>query len=111
MITPDETRQVMAYVMRRAITDLAFRQSLLNNPRSALEQEFNLALPATFRIRFVENQGADLTVVLPDPLPTTHHLSDRDLEYVAGGWGNLDERIPFLKSRFFGAEPQECPLL
>jgi hypothetical protein len=87
MNSQDESRQVMAYVLRRAITDPAFRQGLLTNPRLALETEFNLELPATFRIRFVENQGADLTVVLPDPVSNTHHLSDRDLEYVAGGAG------------------------
>ena len=43
-------------------------------------------LPDGFKIRFVDNGGHDLTIVLPDPLPTTaSEIHDEELARVAGG--------------------------
>jgi len=72
-------------VKRRSKTDPAFRRKLLDAPRDAVESEFDMALPMNFNIRFVENRGADLTVVLPDPSERADELSDNDLKHVAGG--------------------------
>jgi hypothetical protein len=85
-ITDDEARHVLAYLMRRAVSDPSFRRSLLTEPRTALEREFDIDLPADLDIRFVENLGADMTVVLPDP-QEDRVLTDDDLEHVAGGTG------------------------
>ena len=42
-------------------------------------------LPDGFKIRFVDNGGHDLTIVLPDPLPTTaSEIHDEELARVAG---------------------------
>jgi hypothetical protein len=65
-ISEEEARRVIAYVLRRAETDPSFRSALLSTPKEALEAEFAIDLPDSFNIRFVENNGADLTVVLPD---------------------------------------------
>lgn len=65
-ISDEEARRVLAYVLRRAETDPSFRSALLSNPKEALEAEFAIELPGSFNIQFVENNGADLTVVLPD---------------------------------------------
>ena len=92
-MTPDEARMVFTYVMQRATDDMAFRHALLHDPKTTLEQEFDLDLPPHFNIRFVENHGADLTIVLPDPREADGRLQDRDLEYVGGGLdlsGGLD---------------------
>ncbi len=84
-LSAEEARHVFGYLMRRAATDAAFRRGLLEDPRRTLQQEFDIALPEGFNIRFVENQGADLTLVLPDPPDEAGALSDADLEFVAGG--------------------------
>ena len=67
-MSEEDAERVVSYVMRRARVDPLFRRALLARPRVALEEELNLDLPDDFRIRFVENQGADLTIVLPDPV-------------------------------------------
>lgn len=84
-ISTTEAQQVLSYIMGRARTDAVFRRNLLDNPRTTLEEEFDFALPESFNIRFVENLGADLTVVLPDLDDSGSELSDEDLGYVAGG--------------------------
>jgi hypothetical protein len=66
-MTEEEACKLFRYVMDRAQTDMAFRSGLLNHPRQILEKTLNIDLPPEFNIRFVENKGADLTVVLPDP--------------------------------------------
>lgn len=87
-ISASEARKVFEYVKRRSRTDAAFRRKLLDAPRETLEAEFDVALPKDFNIRFVENMGADLTVVLPDPVEPGDKLSDDDLDHVAGGAGS-----------------------
>ena len=89
---PNEAQMVFSYLMRRAATDMTFRRALLRNPKATLEQEFDLALPPTFNIRFVENHGADLTLVLPDPCDDAS-LSEADLEFVAGGAADLRDLL------------------
>lgn len=84
-ISAAEARKVFEYVKRRSKTDSAFRQKLLDAPREILELEFDVALPEDFHIRFIENKGADLTVVLPDPAEPGDALTDDDLNRVAGG--------------------------
>lgn len=66
-MTEEEACDLFRYVMDRAQTDMVFRAGLLNSPRQILERALDIDLPEEFNIRFVENKGADLTVVLPDP--------------------------------------------
>lgn len=61
-----ELQAVYDYIMERAAVDVSFRQALLRSPKQILEQEFDIQLPDYFSIRFIERQGADVTVVLPD---------------------------------------------
>lgn len=78
-------RAVYSYVMKRARTDKAFRHSLLFEPKQALEEEFDISLPEYFNIRFIEKNGADITIVLPDLETHETLLGEYDLGYVAGG--------------------------
>lgn len=105
-LTREEMRAVYSYVMKRARTDRDFRHALLFSPKQALEQEFDLDLPDHFNIRFVENNGADLTLVLPDlePLPD-EPLSEYDLGYVAGG---TDPYMHDIFMRLFDALPTQA---
>ena len=102
-LTQDESRLLFTYPMQRPTTDMAFRRALLHDPKEALEQEFDFVLPPQFNIRFVENHGADLTIVLPDPPGHNGLLSDRELEYVAGG--NAEPVLDFF-SRHFPRPPR-----
>lgn len=83
--TQQEVQKVLNEVSRRSSVDPAFRKQCLDEPRAAVEQVTRLPIPAAFRIRFVENQGANMTIVLPDPVEAEGELSDADLEAVAGG--------------------------
>ena len=83
LLTDDEGKMVFAYIMQRATEDSFFRDGLLKTPKKTLEKELGIELPNHFNIRFIDNEGADLTIVLPDL--SDQPLSDSDLEYVAGG--------------------------
>ncbi len=57
----------------------------LNDPNGAANETTGKNIPEGFSLRFVENQGADLTVVLPDMIDANAELSEQELEAVAGG--------------------------
>jgi hypothetical protein len=67
------------------VNDAGFRQLCLTAPATAVKEQSGKDLPDNFAIRFVENRGANLTIVLPDPIPSSGELSDTELESVAGG--------------------------
>jgi|GEM_PF-1610843 len=87
----------------KATADKTFRAALLSKPIDTLSAFIGLDIPQDFKIRFIENDGATLTIVLPD-LQGEHagELSDAALDAVAGGdaWIDLppgcsiDERPP-----------------
>ncbi len=85
IITSQEAEQAIQEVVKRAQTDSEFRQLCLTDPNLAAKEAIGKDLPEGFVLRFVENQGADLTVVLPDPIDTSGELSEDELEQVAGG--------------------------
>jgi hypothetical protein len=84
--TEEKTQQTLAEIGRRAATDPAFRALALKDPSAAVQQVAGLGLPADFKLRFVENDGAHLTHVLPDAVDAGR-LSDAELEGVSGGAG------------------------
>ncbi len=85
VITTQEAEQAIAQIVKRAQTDSKFRQLCLNDPNAAAHEATGKDLPDGFTLRFVENQGADLTVVLLDIIDANAELSDVELEQVAGG--------------------------
>ena len=78
------SRSILHYLLRRAATDFSFRENLLHDPRSALEAELGLELPVDFTIRFIEAAGADVTIVLPDPV-SPDELGEHELSESVGG--------------------------
>jgi len=82
--TTELVKEKMAELYKKAATDEAFRNLCLQEPREAIRQIFGQELPQNFRIRFVDNAGYDLTLVLPD-LRTDDELDEKKLESVAGG--------------------------
>jgi hypothetical protein len=84
-ITSQEAEEAIQQVVKRAQTDSEFRQLCLSDPNAAAKLVTSKDIPEGFTLRFVENQGADLTVVLPDLINEQAELSDTDLDQVAGG--------------------------
>jgi hypothetical protein len=80
-------------LIERSLRDEAFRQQLLEDPKSAVEQELGTPVPDEVQNLAVEEAPETIYLVLP---PTTSAVgrggesSDRHLEAVAGGdpWGS-----------------------
>ena len=80
--TPLNREQIEAHLLKRAGEDPAFRQTLLSNPRQALQQEVGLRIPENFELKVVEETSNSLYLVLP----ADHaELSDLELESMSGG--------------------------
>lgn len=83
--------QLLKAVLKRATIDSTFRQQLLTDPRSAIEQVFGIKIPAQYRLRFIERgPDTDALIVLPDfdPSPDPNPddpLSDDSIDNVVGG--------------------------
>lgn len=80
-----EIQAAIQEITTRSRTDAEFRQLALTNPSEAIKEATNLEVPANFKVKFVESQGANLVVTLPDPVGKEGELSDAELEQVAGG--------------------------
>jgi hypothetical protein len=77
--------EVIDAILRRSTVDAEFRQDLLVNPITAVQQFFDNKVPDGLRVRFVEKpKDVDAIFVLPDALAQAN-LSEAELETVAGG--------------------------
>ena len=78
----------MRAIVERSLSDRNFRALALADPASAIQSVTRTPVPESFRVRFVDNAGYDMTVVLPD-VPAakvrTETLSDAEIAEVAGG--------------------------
>lgn len=83
--TEAEAQEALATVSKRSQTDPEFRKLALSDPKAAIAKVNPKPLPPGFKIHVVENQGANLTVVLPDAESKEGELSDAELSQVAGG--------------------------
>jgi hypothetical protein len=73
-----------AEVVKKALTDPAFKAALLQDPKAAVEKAFGLKLPAGVSIKVVEDSASVVHLVLP-PSPAKGPLPDSALSQVAGG--------------------------
>jgi hypothetical protein len=71
----------------KAMKDTAFRQKLVSAPRTAIEEELGVALPADVDIGVVEETPEKIWLVVPAAIPplAAQELSDVELNAVAGG--------------------------
>ncbi len=81
--TEQDQKSAVAALMARCASDAAFCKSAVADPAAAIKAVSGKDLPDGFKLRLVPNDGADLTLVLPDPV--SEELSDADLEAVSGG--------------------------
>lgn len=92
---PDQVKKTLAEVYKKAAVDEAFHNLCMQDPREAVRQIAGQTLPEGFKLRFVDNAGADLTLVLPD-LRQDDELSEGQLNAVAGGFaGGYSDPIEF----------------
>ena len=76
-------------IVARAMTDDAFRQRLLSQPKGALK-EMGIILPEGITVHVFEDTPTTLHLVLPaqPQVGTMQDLSDEELEQVSGGVQN-----------------------
>jgi Nitrile hydratase, alpha chain len=75
-------------LVEKSLADDAFRQRLLEDPRSTVEQELGTRLPENVQVSAVEETADTIYLVLPMVSPLGEEggeLSERELEAVAGG--------------------------
>lgn len=82
-----DPREAHRSIVRRSMEDGSFRQELLRNPKSALEQHLGRQLPENVEVRAVEDTPERVHLVVPSKSLTERYgeLSDEDLDVVAGG--------------------------
>ena len=73
-------------IVRKALTDAAFKKELKNDPRATISKLLGIQLPADIKISVLEESVDHFYVVLPPPLPPpSGELRDEDLEAIAAG--------------------------
>ncbi len=82
--TQEEVTQYIEKVKELSVKDSAFRKLCLENPNEAIKKAAGKEVPAGIVVKFIENVGAHMTIVLPDA-PVSGELSEDDLGGVAGG--------------------------
>ncbi|MEM8960967.1 MAG: NHLP leader peptide family RiPP precursor [Acidobacteriota bacterium] len=80
----EEIQTATREIVRRAATDADFRARAMSDPASVVKEVTGRDLPADFKVRFVDSEGANIVVPLP-PVVSDGELSDEQLEEVAGG--------------------------
>ncbi len=79
-------KEVKDMIVRTALKDEAFRESLLANPKLALERALAMTLPEKLEVVLLQESADVVYLVLPANLPSeTLELSDEELEDVAAG--------------------------
>lgn len=99
-VSSQTRKDLEARVIAKAWADEAFKKALIASPRSALEKECGIKLPASVNVRVVEESPDNLYLVLPQKnlAAESRGLSDLELEGVAGGVGKWGPADPYPQS-------------
>ena len=80
-------KDVREALVRTALKDEFFRESLVANPKLAVERALGTKLPTNMDVVVLEDTDDKMFIVLPMQLPfESGDLSDAELEKVAGGF-------------------------
>jgi hypothetical protein len=89
---PDSTisrKEIREALVRAASKDEAFRESLMANPKFAVERALGKTLPEGLQVVLLQETDNLMYIVLPKDYPDdAAHLTDAELEMVAGGFLN-----------------------
>jgi hypothetical protein len=80
-------KDVRDALIRTALKDEFFRDSLVANPKLAVERALGTKLPVNMEVVVLEDSDDKMFIVLPMQLPfETGELNDAELERIAGGF-------------------------
>jgi hypothetical protein len=80
-------KDVREALVRTALKDVSFRESLVANPKLVVERALGTKLPEDMEVVVVQETDEKMFIVLPMELPfETGDLSDAELEQIAGGF-------------------------
>ena len=80
-------KDVREALVRTALKDEFFRDSLVANPKLAVEGALGTKLPGDMEVVVLQDADDKMFIVLPMQLPfETGDLSDAELEKIAGGF-------------------------
>jgi hypothetical protein len=80
-------KDVREALVRTALKDEFFRESLVANPKLVVERALGTKLPEDMEVVVVQETDEKMFIVLPMQLPfETGDLSDAELEQIAGGF-------------------------
>jgi hypothetical protein len=84
-------KDIREALVRAALKDEAFRESLLANPKFAVERALGRTLPDRLQVVLLRETDNLMYIVLPKDFPNdAAHLTDDELENVAGGFLSAD---------------------
>lgn len=93
-------KDIKEALVRAALKDEAFRESLLANPKFAVERALGRTLPDRIKVVLLQETDDVMYIVLPKDFPDdTANLSDAELETIAGGFLSTETNM------FFGQDP------
>jgi hypothetical protein len=83
-----QRKQLEEKLIAKAMKDEAFRKNLLENPKTAIEEETGIKLPESINLKVVEEDAATFYLVLPPKInpEKEDELSEAELEMVSGGY-------------------------
>jgi hypothetical protein len=80
-------KDVREALVRTALKDESFRESLVANPKLVVERALGTKLPEAMEVVVVQETDERMFIVLPMQLPfETGDLNDAELEQIAGGF-------------------------
>ena len=77
-------RELEANLIAKAWQDEAFKQQLIDNPKSAIA-EAGISLPENIEVEAILETSNKFYLVIPQPPTQQEELSDKELESVTGG--------------------------
>ena len=80
-------KDVREALVRTALKDESFRESLVANPKLAVERALGTKLPEDMEVVALQDTDQKMFIVLPMQMPfETGDLNDAELEEIAGGF-------------------------
>ena len=82
-----DAREAKGRIIKKALSDSAFKKALLANANGAIEGELGVKLPAGLKVKVLEDSASQIHLVLPAFSPVKKEgLSESELSRVSGGF-------------------------